>query len=371
MVAATDQHTAVLLRMKLGRSQQCVPEAVRSGASIIAVQPSTRLCYRTFEAQVEDTNVGLKARPMDRSYVLSLLFVLAVGASNVARTQEVQRVDVHERGLVGHFYAAFGASHRTGVLMLGGSGGGYPDEAAARDLARTGYAVLALAYFRDFGGDPPELEQKRLRDVPLEYMFKALDWLEARPEVRADRIALMGESRGAELALLIGSLRTDVAGVIAYSPSELRWGAVGGGGAAWTLHSMPLAYAQGHYDRAAPMREFTEIFDGPADARNDAMIAVERIHGPVLLVSSKTDEVWPSARMANDIEARLRANGFPYSVENVQYENASHLLMGFGPGLTELHVNQRFTMHFGGTAEGTETARNSGWARVEEFLGRL
>jgi hypothetical protein len=30
-------------------------------------------------------------------------------------------------------------------------------------------------------------------------MFKALDWLEVRPEVRADRIALMGESRGAEL----------------------------------------------------------------------------------------------------------------------------------------------------------------------------
>jgi uncharacterized protein len=89
------------------------------------------------------------------------------------------------------------------------------------------------------------------------------------------------------------------------------------------------------------------------------------------LLSSKADEVWPSARMANDIEARLRANGFSYRVENVQYENASHLLMGFGPAQTELRVNDRFTMHFGGTAEGTETARNSGWARVKEFLGSL
>jgi dienelactone hydrolase len=308
---------------------------------------------------------------MNRHYVLSIPLVLAFAASHPAEAQEVQRVDVREGGVVGHFYAAPGTSRRTGLLMLGGSGGGYPDEAAARDLARAGYPVLALAYFRDYGGDPPELEQKQLRNLPLEYIFKALDWLEARPEVRADRIALMGESRGAELALMIGSLRPDVAGVIAYSPSELRWGAVGGGAAAWTLSDMPLAYAQGRYDRAAPMREFTEILDGPADVRNAAAIEVENIRGPVLLLSSKADEVWPSARMANNIEGRLRANGFSYRVENVQYENASHLLMGFGPGQTEFRVNERFTMRYGGTAEGTETARNSGWARVKEFLGGL
>ena len=306
-----------------------------------------------------------------RRYGLSIPLGFAFAACYAASAQEVQRVDVREGGLVGHFYVALGASRQTGVLMFGGSGGGYPDEAAARDLARAGYPVLAVAYFCDNGGDPPELEQKQLRNVPLEYVFKALDWLEARPEVRADHIAVMGESRGAELALMIASLRPDVAAVIAYSPSELRWGAVGGRGAAWTLHGLPLAYAQGHYDRAAPMRQFTEILDGPADVRNAAAIEVEHIHGPVLLLSSKADAVWPSARMANSIEARLRANGFLYRVMNVQYENASHLLMGFGPGLTELRVNERFTMRFGGTAEGTETARNSGWARVKEFLAGL
>src|SRR5881296_3731941 len=295
--------------------------------------------------------------PTNRRKVLAIALVLVFAASHDAQAQDVQRVDVREAGLVGHFYAASGASGRTGVLMLGGSGGGYP--------------VLAVAYFRNYGGDPAELEQRQLRNVPLEYIFEALDWLQARPEVRADRIVLMGESRGAELALMIGSLRPDVAGVIAYSPSELRWGAVGGGAAAWTLHGLPLPYAQGHYDRAAPMREFTEILDGPADVRNAAAIEVEHIHGPILLLSSKADEVWPSAHMANSIESRLRVNRFSYRVENVQYENASHLLMGFGPAPTEIRVNQRFTMRFGGTPEATEIARNSGWARVKDFLGRL
>src|SRR5215217_1617780 len=231
--------------------------------------------------------------PMDRRHVLSICSGLALAATHAAPAQEVQRIEVRESGLVGRLYAAAGASRRTGVLMLTGSGGGYPDEAAARDLARAGYPVLALAYFRNREGDPPELEQTELRKVPLEYIFKALDWLEARPEVRADRIAVMGESRGAELALMIGALRPDVAGVIAYSPQELRWAAVGGGGPAWTLNGVPLAYAEGVYNRATPMSQFTDILDGQVDVRNAAAIDVEHIHGPVLLISSRADAMSP------------------------------------------------------------------------------
>ena len=119
---------------------------------------------------------------MDSRHVLSIVLCLACCATHSAQTQEVQRVEVHEGGLVGRFYAAADASRRTGLLMLTGSGGGYPDEYAARDLARAGYPVLALAYFRNREGNPPELEQKELRNVPLEYIFKALDWLAARPK---------------------------------------------------------------------------------------------------------------------------------------------------------------------------------------------
>jgi len=312
-----------------------------------------------------------------RRHVLSIAFGIAAAAGTVAPAQEVQRSDVRADGLVGRFYAAADTSRRTGVLMLTGSGGGYPDDASARDLARAGYPVFAVAYFRDREGNPPELAQAQLHNVPLEYLFRALEWLEARPEVRADHIAVMGESRGAELALLLGSLRNDVAAVIAYSPTTLRWPAVGGDGAAWTLHGVPLAYASTQYDRAAPMRQWTDVLDGPADVRKAAAIEVERIHGPLLLLSSKTDAVWPAARMADSIEARLRANGFKYRVANVQYDDASHLLMGFGPAMTELKVYEpgttriRFTMHFGGSAEGTEAARNAGWQRVKEFLAQF
>jgi len=295
----------------------------------------------------------------------------ALAATSPKRDGDITIEEIRDNGLVARFYSSAERRPRTTILMLAGSGGGFPDDAAARDLAMSGYRVLGLAYVRNWQGQPAELTRARLIDVPLEYIFTALDWLRARREVRPDGVVIMGESRGAELALLVGSYRQDVAGVIAFSPSELRWGAVRGGGPAWTLTGVALPYAQGRYDRSDPLREFRDVLDGPPEVRDAASIEVERIRGPVLLISSRADQVWPSARMSNDIEQRLREHHFPFRVENIQFEDASHLLMGFGPGITESRATPQFVMHFGGTPSGTEAARNAGWARIKQFLASL
>src|SRR5258708_8420289 len=117
------------------------------------LHPSAGLRALTLAKQLfRASNAGFESKPiqwkmpMDRRYAVSILLAFAFGASHPARTQEVQRVDVREGGLVGRFYAAVGASRRTGVLMLTGSGGSYPDDAAARDLGLAGFPVLAIAY---------------------------------------------------------------------------------------------------------------------------------------------------------------------------------------------------------------------------------
>src|SRR5437870_5072396 len=145
----------------------------------------------------------------------------ALAATSPRRGSDLTIEEIRDNGLVARFYSSAERTPRTTILMLAGSGGGFPDDAAARDLAMSGYRVLGLAYVRNWQGQPAELTRTRLIDVPLEYIFTALDWLRARREVRRDGIAIMGESRGAELALLVGSYRHDVAGVIAFSPSEL------------------------------------------------------------------------------------------------------------------------------------------------------
>ena len=56
------------------------------------------------------------------------------------------------------------------------------------------------------------------------------------------------------------------------------------------------------------------------DAVDRAAIAVEKINGPVLLLSATRDEFWPSTEMSELIVTRLRKSGFPHPFEHVAIE---------------------------------------------------
>ena len=58
-----------------------------------------------------------------------------------------------------------------------------------------------------------------------------------------------------------------------------------------------------------------------------AVIRVEDITGPILLISSKMDTMWPSERAAGKILERLRAHGFPYAYQHLSYDYGSHLFV--------------------------------------------
>jgi Acyl-CoA thioester hydrolase/BAAT N-terminal region len=104
-------------------------------------------------------------------------------------------------GFLGKYFApppTMSAVARPGVLLLGGSGGGYADPDLAALLASHGYPALALAYF----GEPGL--PATLSDIPLQYFGNALQWLGAQPGVPPHRLAVIGVSRGGEAAILAG-----------------------------------------------------------------------------------------------------------------------------------------------------------------------
>lgn len=282
--------------------------------------------------------------------------------------------DINEAGLTGRFYAAPGMKHHTAVLMLGGSNGGYPYDSAAQNLAKSGYPVFALAYFRNFVGQPAGLP-KYLANIPLEYFFHAIDWMKTRPEVNPGKIVLMGESRGGELVLLLGTLRPDLAGVIAYSPSNFVWAGLDPtfSRPAWTLHGKPvpcLIVRKFSFEHAVASFKQAIAAATPAE-RAAATIPVEKIRAPVLLISSRSDNLWPASEMSNAVETRLKSHGFRYAMQNVQYRDASHLLMGYGPGIVRLGMPFMGGFYFGGSPEGTRIARDAGWAKAKDFLARV
>jgi dienelactone hydrolase len=242
---------------------------------------------------------------------------LLEGEKQVASAQLEQKAlaeGVHQIKLQGQLHGVLflpGTSGRhPGVLVLGGSEGGVPRQKAAW-LASHGFAALALAYFRH-EDLPPDLS-----GIPLEYFGQALSWMMQRPEILPDRIAVVGTSRGGELALQLGSMYPQIAAVVAYVPANVRYAACCGRSArfpyAWTWQGRPLAYYVPH----------NNDFPNPVTSM-EAAIPVEQTHGPVLLISGQDDDVWSSSLMANATVARLKSGHFPYAVEHLDYPHAGH-----------------------------------------------
>ncbi|GGB57152.1 hypothetical protein GCM10010833_09830 [Blastomonas aquatica] len=281
----------------------------------------------------------------------------------------IEEITVDRAGIAARLYLP-SADDTNGavVLMLGGSDGGYPSPRAALDLARSGHPVLALAYFSGFSAKIDGVPE-RLETIPLEYSYGALEWIRRR--FGANRtIAVMGESRGAELALLIGSRRADVDAIVAFSPSSLVWPAVGdrtGKIAAWTEAGLPVPFVD--IPVSDPLHQFRDGLNDEVRARTSA-IPVEQSKAAILLVSSRSDRIWPASQMADQISARLVSAGFGPSVRNLQYDDASHLLMGPGPGVVSF-TQGTFSVHFGGSEAGTLKAREAAWKETKIFLAGL
>ncbi|HEX5546792.1 MAG TPA: acyl-CoA thioester hydrolase/BAAT C-terminal domain-containing protein [Ktedonobacterales bacterium] len=316
---------------------------------------------------------------------LSIAFTAEVNGQIVATTHHtrlgmaagVRRVEARERGLVGTLFLPPDHDHgpHPGVIVLGGSSGGRREPLAAL-LASHGCAALALAYFGAEGLPP------RLADIPLEYFEAALDWMAARPEVRGGRCALLGTSRGAELALLLGATFPQVGAVVAYAPSGVLWGAVGASGPAWTYRGEPLPVVP---DRVPPELDAAISAREPISAAEwylhnledeaalgSATIAVERIAGPVLLISGEDDQMWPSTLMAERIMRRLAEHHFTWPYRHLRYPDAGHLL---SPPWQPTTVNSRrhptvgATFAYGGTPAGQAHANADSWRKVLEWLG--
>jgi hypothetical protein len=215
---------------------------------------------------------------------------------------EPSKTAVTAKGLVGDLYIPANATGRLpAVIMLGGSEGGV-GAATARDsrlMAQHGYVAFQLAYF-----DAPGLP-KDLGLIPLEYFKTAIDYLQAQPNVDPERIGMEGGSIGSEVALTAASHHPEIKVVVVAMPTGIVWPGIihtaGDPPSTFTLDGKPLSFLP----YGLP---FTSVYNLYAkgllalDQHPDAIIPVERIHGPVMLVCGKADTLWPSCPMAEQVE---------------------------------------------------------------------
>ncbi len=286
--------------------------------------------------------------------------------------------DVREDGIVGRMFEPAGCGPHPAVLVVGGSNGGlfWSREVAAL-LASHGYAALALAYFAA-EGLPPTLDRIR-----LEYFKTALDWLAVQPCVAPEHIGISGVSRGGELALLLGATFPRIKAVVAYVPSGIVWpGYPPSGHGAWTWGGKEIAYAQtlthAQWDVAlAEGRARPDSFDWYFIPLQDeayaasASIPVERINGPVLLISGKDDAMWPSTELADFAVRRLQSTNFPHRFEHLGYDGAGHGIAwpNVATTMTKFkHQTSGEEVDLGGSPAATALASRESWTRMLAFL---
>jgi dienelactone hydrolase len=296
-----------------------------------------------------------------------ILACVEITRLHVLPEPEITRQSVRENGLIGTLFHPLSPGPHPTVIVLGGGDGGLREGRAAL-LASHGYVTLALAYF-GIESLPDEL-----LEIPLEYFEKAINWLTTRKMVDAERIAVMGQSKGGELALLLGATYPKIRAVIAYVPNAVvcqglsvkrasqksSWSINGKG-----LDHMPCITPS--LDKPTALEPFCSKCLENTIAVERTTIPVENINGPVLLISAKDDQVNPSSRMADMVVSRLTQYNHPYTYEHYCYEGAGHAIdTPYLPTTGQVFGN----LIFGGEPQANAFASADSWRAVLDFLDR-
>lgn len=239
-----------------------------------------------------------------------------------------------------------------------------------------GLTTLALAYVMEEG------LPKRFFKVPIDPLEAAAKRLH---DMGYEKVGLWGISKGAELALTAGSLLPGlVNAVIAVAPMNTvcQGFAKGKGisiipGSSWSFHGKEIPYSSYGMEKfpmgrilwkSIQIRDITmydlylPLVQNPEP---EAVIQVEKITGPVLLISSKMDNMWPSELAAKQIMKHLQEHNFSYFYQHLSYDHGSHLFVPM-----ELPSAKFFKGDRGKNKENRRKARMDSLVKTLEFVSK-
>ena len=240
---------------------------------------------------------------------------------------------VRQNGFEGKLYTGDGTKNKVIIVISGSNGGMGITRKEALFYHKNGIPSLALALFKT------KQTGEFLDRVPVDYVENAIKWLK---EQGYQRIGIDGMSKGSEMALLSASMFPKLSCVIARVPSYFVSEGLSGKGkskgpsgtSCWSYKGKEIPYAaynERKFDILKMFMEEKELhiirFNRDKNVTPQTIIPVENIKAPILLLSSKNDEVWPSYESSLYIENRLKEKGFEYKVKHVAYDYLSHAML--------------------------------------------
>jgi dienelactone hydrolase len=212
------------------------------------------------------------------------------------------------------------------IVGLGGSEGGNAWASnywkkTREQFIEKGYALLAIGYF-GAKGTPDTLNKIALEDV-----YNAIKIATKNKRINKKKIAIIGGSRGADLALLLASYHKTIKCVVsivgsnAVFPGHTNHFST----ACWTYQNkelpfVPVNEASIPFLMKRDLRGTFEAMLKDTVAVEKASIKVEQIEGSILFLSATQDEICPSTPMAEAMIERLKNKNFKYHFEHKAFE---------------------------------------------------
>jgi len=238
------------------------------------------------------------------------------------------------------------------MVLHGSEGGGWgTHDRFAEFLACHGYSALALDWCGSSDNNIPGVPDDVI-DVNIDKIEAALSWLRDHDSARGKPVAVHGQSRGAELSLLLAVLMSDSTQLRPAAVSSLSGTdkIVQGFSNRW----MPSEFSDEETEEAKKSRGWisailhrlgrmclmlsrtdAEKFNPNARAwiwrgkylTPDLPIEIECYGGPVLLMHGEKDDLWEVER-SKALEQRLVKNG--RHVETLYMPDEKHILTPLG-----------------------------------------
>ncbi len=235
---------------------------------------------------------------------------------------------LNEVGFDGLFFPVEGS--KKAIIVVCGLGSGLVlSEKMAQQYQRMGYSALALGLYKT------KYTPANYVNIPLEYMEMALLWLK---DEGIEKVFVDGLSKASEYVLYAASKFDTISGVIVRSPnyyvSEGMMGTQLSGGSSIQVNGHPVNYSS-FVQRDIKALDFIasgvdlnvlSYFDKVA-IKDNSIIQIEKINGPILMIYSLSDTVFPAQDNVQKMIERLKTHDFSHPFDTLCVKYASHLLL--------------------------------------------
>jgi pimeloyl-ACP methyl ester carboxylesterase len=149
----------------------------------------------------------------------------------------------------------------------------------------------------------------------------------------------VGGSKGAELALLLATRYPDIHLVATFVPSHVVFQgtdiALFSHHSSWQYHGKELPFVPYNPFSWAALKgvlsgeNYRDMHLQALENKNAvrrATIPVEKINGPIFLLSATQDQFWPSTPMSEAIMQRLASHHFPFPYQHLAW-NSNHFIL--------------------------------------------